>query len=664
MAQYAIIKQKTKAQTASNYLSNIANGDSQLYYFFGNPVSWATVPGGDYNETTPPPPVDTLLAERQIWDNIIGLKKLDDTNIRLGFRRINWVSGNYYDMYREDYDGQVDGVTVAGSPYKPLSLARSNNVVVVQNSNVHRVYRCIDNRSTTTGYAIASTTMPTFTSNQPQTLADGYVWKYLGQLSTTDVEEYLTTNHCPIPETSGAASNAGAALSVVITSRGEGYTTTPTLTIKGDGTGMTLGTPVLVGGGLAYVPILTRGTGYTYATVTVSGGGTPTTTATAKIVLAPAAGIGADNVAEIEPNFLITKAENNNTDQYFVERGNASRVYGSSLTYRTVGLVENPYNYGTSTVASDSLLKNFAEYRYTGVEGSVAYGDLLTSSTSGLLNPVGVVVNTRADTIYIADTVTFNAASAVDEAAHTITSVGHGLLTGDAVLYNANGGTVVGGLTDAVTYYVIKIDVDTIKLASSQNNAFSSLAIAITDGIGINHTLKLTVPKLYVAGLQTQEQKIEQYPFYAGNVLTTPDDNNSIAIGPFVTFNGGSSGSVSVSANTIIVTNHPFATGDSVQYQTTGTAIQGLTSGNTYYVVRVDSNTIKLATTLTNANNGVVVDITGLGVGTTHKLTYTGADAVSLPTVEKYSGRIIFVENRNALSRATNKEKFRFVLEF
>ena len=664
MAQYAIIKQKTKAQAASNYLGNIANDASNLYFFFGNPVPWDIVPGGDYNETTPPAPTDTVLEEKRAWDNMIGLKKLSESNLRLGFRRVNWVSGQFYDMYRDDFDGSVEGVTTTGSTTKPLSLSRSNNVVLVNDSGVYRLYRCLDNRSTTTGYPVASTTMPTFTSTQPQTLADGYVWKYLGVLSTSDVEEFLTTQHCPVPSTLSTGSNDGAALAVVITGRGEGYTTTPSLTLTGDGTGMTFGTPVLVGGGLAYVPITNRGTGYTYAKLTITGGGSPTTTATAKIILAPAGGIGSNFLDEVEPNFLIIKAENSTTDEFFTARGNAPQVYTTDLTYRTVGLLENPKAYDSNTLATAALLRPFSEYRYAATLGQLEFGDLLTTATSGVLNPVGVAVGVRADTSYIADTVTFNAASAVDETAHTITFVGHGLLTGDAVLYNSNGGTPVTGLTNGVTYYAIKVDTDTLKLASSQSNAFSNASIAITDGIGPNHTLKLTVPKLYVSGIQTIEQKLEGYPFYADSLLTSTDTTKAAVIGPVITFNGGSGGTVSVSANTLKLNNHPFATGDYVTYTTSGTTIQGLVAGTSYFIIRVDSNTVRLASSLANANNGVAIDITGLGTGTSHKLTYVGADAVDPPTVEKYSGRIIFIENRNALTRSTNKETFRFVLEF
>jgi len=50
----AIIKDKTKYQSAADYRGLIAAGVTSLYYYFGNPVSWVTYPGGSFNESTPP----------------------------------------------------------------------------------------------------------------------------------------------------------------------------------------------------------------------------------------------------------------------------------------------------------------------------------------------------------------------------------------------------------------------------------------------------------------------------------------------------------------------------------------------------------------------------------------------------------------------------------
>ena len=66
------------------------------------------------------------------------------------------------------------------------------------------------------------------------------------------------------------------------------------------------------------------------------------------------------------------------------------------------------------------------------------------------------------------------------------------------------------------------------------------------------------------------------------------------------------------STSSITSTAHGFSTGDPVVYVSNGSLpINGLTSGTTYYAIATDSNTFKLATTSTNANNGTSFSITG-----------------------------------------------------
>jgi hypothetical protein len=68
----------------------------------------------------------------------------------------------------------------------------------------------------------------------------------------------------------------------------------------------------------------------------------------------------------------------------------------------------------------------------------------------------------------------------------------HGLNTGDLVKYSTGGGTGVGGLTNGGKYYVIRIDANTIQLASSLANAKAVTPVAIdlsAVGAGALHTL-------------------------------------------------------------------------------------------------------------------------------------------------------------------------------
>jgi hypothetical protein len=63
-----------------------------------------------------------------------------------------------------------------------------------------------------------------------------------------------------------------------------------------------------------------------------------------------------------------------------------------------------------------------------------------------------------------------------------------------------------------------------------------------------------------------------------------------------------------------------WRTGDGVMLSSTGALPVGLSAGTTYYVRRLDTTTIKLATTLENARRGVFVDISDSGSGT-HTVT-------------------------------------------
>ena len=112
---------------------------------------------------------------------------------------------------------------------------------------------------------------------------------------------------------------------------------------------------------------------------------------------------------------------------------------------------------------------------------------------------------------------------------------------------------------------------------------------------------------------------------YIGIPPVTGDSTSSFkvldSISSFTqTFNGSSSSVVSLANNTISITEHRFITGQRVTYSTTGTAIGGLTSGSVYYIIKEDQNSIKLANSLSDANNNIERDLTSLGVGSTHTI--------------------------------------------
>lgn len=71
---------------------------------------------------------------------------------------------------------------------------------------------------------------------------------------------------------------------------------------------------------------------------------------------------------------------------------------------------------------------------------------------------------------------------------------------------------------------------------------------------------------------------------------------------------------VDTTGNEITYSAHKLATGDKVKYSSNGgTAITGLTSGTTYYAIVTGTGTFKLALTLSDANAGTAIDLTGTG---------------------------------------------------
>ena len=105
----------------------------------------------------------------------------------------------------------------------------------------------------------------------------------------------------------------------------------------------------------------------------------------------------------------------------------------------------------------------------------------------------------------------------------------------------------------------------------------------------------------------------------------TAGENNSFRIldtlSTFTaTFDGSSASVVSLGSDTINIPEHRFVTGQRVTYNDGGgTAITGLSDG-VYFIIKIDRNLIRLATNASNANNGTQINLTGLGVGSSHTL--------------------------------------------
>ena len=137
-------------------------------------------------------------------------------------------------------------------------------------------------------------------------------------------------------------------------------------------------------------------------------------------------------------------------------------------------------------------------------------------------------------------TVTFDATDSdvVSISGDTLTFNNHRFVTGQKVTYNDGGGTAIGGLSDG-SYFIIKIDQNTIKLASSASNAAAGTAINLTSGAaGGSHTLNIAFDGVntkfkatFNNGTKAKISRAAQLSLSINGVLQQPQDTTSPTVG-------------------------------------------------------------------------------------------------------------------------------------
>lgn len=141
----------------------------------------------------------------------------------------------------------------------------------------------------------------------------------------------------------------------------------------------------------------------------------------------------------------------------------------------------------------------------------------------------------------------------------------------------------------------------------SANSSSRTTAGNLTTAINANATLSAQV----VASSGTTSSVVTLTAVYPGNLNYYLNSSTS----GFTTagFIVGVNPDISISDDIITKTNHALTTGLQVRYDTTsGSAPGGLTTGTTYFAIKLTENTYKLASSSTNAVAGTAIDITSL----------------------------------------------------
>ena len=392
----AIITDQIRILNAGNFIAGVSNASNSYYSFIGlpNPADYQT----DW-DSDPPAPKDNFDQENDYWDTMIALKKINTADARQVIPKLTWSSGTTYDMYRHDYS-RSNTAPVSGA----TNLYSANFVVL--NSDF-RVYACLQNGTdpdNTEGRP--SLDEPTFTDLEPRsagTSGDGYIWKYLYTIKPSEVVRFESTDFMPVPtdwltsaENAAVRDNAvdGGIKIVTITNKGVGlgtansvYTSVP---IKGDGTGAEC--TIVIDGNqqVSSITVSNQGSGYTYGNVDLIAGGVPTGTTRPSfdVIIPPQGGHGADIYRELGAfNVLLySRIENDSTNPDFITGNQIARV----------GVVENPQQFGSTTILSADKASALSALKLVGAGYSTATfsGDsYFTQTVSTGTTAVGRVVS-------------------------------------------------------------------------------------------------------------------------------------------------------------------------------------------------------------------------------------------------------------------------------
>jgi hypothetical protein len=113
----------------------------------------------------------------------------------------------------------------------------------------------------------------------------------------------------------------------------------------------------------------------------------------------------------------------------------------------------------------------------------------------------------------------------------------------------------------------------------------------------------------------------------------------------------GTVSAVTTGTDSLTINNHPFNTGERVFISSTAAVPGGLTAGVEYFVIDVDTNTIKLAATAADAAANAAIDITTTGSGTitvahTKYLEATANGLLSLDGEEVVQGDRVLLKDQ------------------
>ena len=381
----AIITNKFRINNAEQFVESFSESAATTYYLFiGRAHSWATdadVQGNSINEGTdasPPTPNDDVTSEFYNYDDMIGAKLISSSDVSHVIPRRNWTTGTTYDMYEHN----ISSSNAANSGATNLF---DSTFFVMNSSNA--VYKVIENDGAT-----ASTVEPTSTSNSIFETSDGYRWKYMYSLTSAETLNFMSTDfiHVSTDSTVSAAAVDGALDTILVVAGGSSFNTSSGSTIsaipiRGDGSGG-VASVTISSGAITAATVTTAGSGYTFAyirdadIIAATNAGGAGSGSNLNVIIPPKGGHGSNAVKELGGFFVML-----NKSLVGVE---GTSDIGVGNDFRRIGLVRDPTNFGTSTVASATTRRQLYAIKFASVSGTFTADEEINQASTGAVGKV------------------------------------------------------------------------------------------------------------------------------------------------------------------------------------------------------------------------------------------------------------------------------------
>ncbi len=152
----AILSNAIKSSIIKEFYRGLTNprATDKYFIFYGG-----VKPRED--ESVIPVVVDTVEEENSAKRNSVFYNNILPSDVQLMVKRYDWTSGTIYDQYEDDID-----------------LTDKKYYVLIVDENEYRIYMCLSNNG-----GVLSTTPPQGTSTQELKTSDGYIWKFMYSLT-------------------------------------------------------------------------------------------------------------------------------------------------------------------------------------------------------------------------------------------------------------------------------------------------------------------------------------------------------------------------------------------------------------------------------------------------------------------------------------------------